>query len=269
MPDPQNEVLDANKQKLSWLSHQDAASKIDTSGLSTRGINAQAILLRAMWHLRELGQYGDKIVEPFNADAKKRYNDAFKALPSKLEALLYASTEYGTQRLEIPGVATEKLQQLDKRGKALEDAGMFWLKVLVQLGKVSKQRVSAIEAGSGYMDRAADLAGISELLDTHWKQLAPMIQSAEADAKVITRAELVEMNQISIQISDLIVSRRAAESVPGVDWKQQYLGCFVLCDRDWEVVRTSARFYFDRVQDKASHRSLIALRAMRTFQLRP
>lgn len=269
MPTPTDAVKDSNQLKLSWLSHQAAAAKVDTAGRSRRGLNPEAMLLRANWHLRELAQHKDKILEPLNADYKKRYNDAHQALPSKLEALVYAALEEGTLRLERPGVATDQLKALDKRGKELEDNGMFWMKMLAQLNKVSKQRIAAIEAGAGYIDRAADLAGISESLDAHWKTLDPIMQSAEAGASILSRADLVEMNNIATQITDIIVTRRADEAVNGVDWKQQLLGCLALCEQDWDTIRTSARFYFDRIGDTATHKSLIALRGMRTFSLRP
>jgi hypothetical protein len=269
MPTPTNDVRDSNQLKLSWLAHQAAAAKVDISKTYKRGINADAMMLRTMWHLRELAQHRDGILEPLNADYKKRYNDASKDLPSKLEALMYASAEAGKLRLELPGVATDTLRQLDKRGKELEEIGMIWMKVLSQLNKVSKQRIAAIEAGAGYMDRAGDLVAISESLDTHWKMLDPIMQSADADAAILSRADLVEMNKIATQISDVIVSRRADEAVAGVDWKQQVFGCLALCEQDWDIIRTSARFYFDRIKDKELHKSLIMLRGMTTFSLRP
>lgn len=266
---PTSQSTEETDRKAHWLIHQQAAEEADTSSVAARGTNPGAALMRCKWHLRELAQYEAQILELLSPAQKKRYTDAFKALPGKLEAWVYAAAELKTARLELPGAANDEVKLHTARGKELRERGLFWVKVLQQLGKVRRERVAAIEAGSGYLDLASDLVAISELLDANWKLLGGLLAEAEADAPIVTEAEVKEMKQIGVRLSDLLVSRRVAESVPGVDWKKQALGMMALCHADWEEVRTCARFYFDRVGDKLNHRSLIQLKGMNRFELRP
>jgi hypothetical protein len=269
MPTPDNTTDETSKRRQSWIKHQQAAADVDLTGFKDTGLQVEAMVLRCSWHLREIAQYGPKIEALLSADVKRAYREAWAALPEKLEALHHAHTEHSTNRLVIPGVETGTLQALDKRGKELEELGMPWLKVLVQLGKLPKQTVAAIESGAGYLDRAADLTQIAEHGLKHWKVLDALFKDAEPGTKILTKADLLEMGAVSNNIIGILTRQSGPVTEQGIDWRRQRLGCFVLCHNDWEELRSAARFYFDRIGDTDSHRSLLKLRGMRSFKLRP
>jgi hypothetical protein len=269
MPDPNtNAASEVTTWAQSWLKHQQAAEQA-AKGQKIGSIVVDAIALRALWHLRDLAPFNEAICAQLSAERKKAYKEALVAMPGQLEALQFAHREYSTARLVIPGVESETLQVLDKRGAELEELGMRWLEGLSLLGKVRRQTLETIKAGKGYLDRASDLNQIANLLTEHIKIIERQTAEAEPGAEIITRADIKEMDEVSVKMLGILQRQSGPAQVQAVDWKAQRMGCFLLCDASWESIRTAARFYFDTIGDKDSYKSLLQLKGMRQFKLRP